>query len=78
MKNLTAKQIKEKSSYALEERLDLLTRIFNLFETYRHVIDPNERLVSMVLTEKKDIAVELDDRELKLDEIIKSIKQQLN
>ena len=74
MKNLTAKQIKEKSSYALEERLDLLTMIFNLFEMYRHVIDPDERLVSMVLTEKKDIAVELDERELKFQEVIRSLK----
>jgi hypothetical protein len=64
MKNQTAKEIKAKSTYELEERLDALCSIMAKLTQYGHVFEPEERLWSMVQDEINDIVDELEAREI--------------
>ena len=64
MKNQTAKEIRAKSTYALEERLDALCSIMAKLKECWHVFDADEKLQTMVQDEINDVVDELETREL--------------
>ena len=56
-------QLKKKSTYNLEERLDALCSMRAKLYDYRHVFDEDDRLCEMVQSEINYIVNELENRE---------------
>jgi mannosyltransferase OCH1-like enzyme len=56
-------QVKKKSTYDLEERLDALCSMRAKLYDYRHVFEDDDRLCEMVQSEINDIVNELEKRE---------------
>jgi hypothetical protein len=56
-------QVKKKSTYDLEERLDALCSIRAKLYDYSHVFEEDDRLCEIVQSEINDIVNELENRE---------------
>jgi hypothetical protein len=54
---------KDKSTYDLQERLDMLCSMKAKMYDYRHIVEDEDELSDMVQDQINDICIELDRRE---------------